>query len=218
MLNFRLVAVVITATFLMAAGCSKAEERNNSNIATEINTNSKEPFTDAANNPAAKEVVAPISRASERVTKKPFGIYITKQNSPVQPEKFTGYHSGTDFETFPEEKDTDVAVNAICTGKLSSKRTATGYGGVATQSCAINGQSVTVIYGHVRLSSITAKVGDELKAGQQFAVLGTGFSSETDGERKHLHLGIVKGQSSDIRGYVQQSSGLDSFLDITKLF
>jgi hypothetical protein len=59
------------------------------------------------------------SALKERDSIRPFGIYITKQNSPVQPERFTGYHAGTDFETFPEEKDTDVVINAICDGKLS---------------------------------------------------------------------------------------------------
>src|SRR4030067_1140465 len=42
----------------------------------------------------------PINRADERVTKKPFGIFITPQNSPIQPEKFSGFHTGADFENF----------------------------------------------------------------------------------------------------------------------
>ena len=33
-----------------------------------------------------------------RITKKPFGIFITTQNSPVQPERFSGYHTGVDVE------------------------------------------------------------------------------------------------------------------------
>jgi hypothetical protein len=48
------------------------------------------------------------------------------------------------------------------------------------------------------------------------AVLGTGFSTETDGERKHLHLGIHKGTAINILGYVQNSSELNNWVDITK--
>jgi hypothetical protein len=34
----------------------------------------------------------------QRVTKKPFGLYVDPDNSPVQPEMFTGYHTGADAE------------------------------------------------------------------------------------------------------------------------
>ena len=37
------------------------------------------------------EFQSPLDRAGERVTKKPFGKFVTPQNSPVQPEKFYGY-------------------------------------------------------------------------------------------------------------------------------
>lgn len=38
------------------------------------------------------------------------------------------------------------------------------------------------------------------------ANLGNGYSSDTDGERKHLHLGIHLGEVVDIRGYVQKKN------------
>jgi hypothetical protein len=97
----------------------------------------------------------PLDHALDRVTKKPFGILITPKTSPVQPERFRGYHTGTDFETTPEEATTTVAVHAICDGALLQKRTASGYGGIAVQSCVINKQHVTVLYGHLKLASIT---------------------------------------------------------------
>ncbi|HEX3095694.1 MAG TPA: M23 family metallopeptidase [Patescibacteria group bacterium] len=203
--------------FLIAAGCSKVSDTNTAQTSS-TSTNTPANTNTVTNTAPSKEVVAPISRASERVTKKPFGIYITPKTSPVQPEKFTGFHSGVDFETFPEEKDIDVAVSAACSGKIAAVRTATGYGGVITEYCTIDNQKVTVVYGHIRLSSAKVKAGQEVKAGDQIAVLGTGYSKETDGERKHLHLGIIKGQGTDIRGYVQQQSQLTDFLDITKLF
>jgi murein DD-endopeptidase MepM/ murein hydrolase activator NlpD len=155
----------------------------------------------------------PISDYQNWVTKKPFGIYITSQNSPVQPEKFTGYHTGTDFETYPSEANLDVPVYAFCNGKILVKKFASGYGGVLVQSGVVNNQSVTIIYGHLHLTSINKNVGDNLTAGEQIGVLGTGYSSETDGERKHLHFGIHKGTTVSILGYVQVKSQLDNWID-----
>ena len=169
-----------------------------------------------APNPApqpAPEISIPIADALTRVTKKPFGIKITPQTSPVQPERFAGYHTGADFETTLEEQTIDVAISAICTGTLLQARTASGYGGVAVQSCRIDDSDVTVVYGHVRLSSIAQKAGDTITVGQQFAVLGTGESVETDGERKHLHLGIHKGTAINIKGYVQTAAELSGWID-----
>jgi hypothetical protein len=162
-------------------------------------------------------LVWPISNASSRVTKKPFGIYVTPQNSPVSPEKFTGYHTGVDFETTPQEQNIDVSVDVICEGPLVLKKTATGYGGVAVQACEINNQSVTVVYGHLRLASITLPQNTILKPGQQIGVLGKGYSSETDGERKHLHLAIHKGTAIDLLGYAKHKSDLSGWLDYLTL-
>ncbi len=158
-------------------------------------------------------ISVPVSDARSRVTKKPFGIYITPKTSPVRPERFTGYHTGADLETTPAEADIDVPVHAICDGELLVKRTASGYGGVAVESCTINGQAMTVVYGHLRLSSITPKVGEPLMHGEKFAVLGKGYSSETDGERKHLHLAIHKGTAVNILGYVQRKADLAQWID-----
>ncbi|NTW89440.1 MAG: M23 family metallopeptidase [Candidatus Moranbacteria bacterium] len=157
--------------------------------------------------------VPPFALANERVTKKPFGIFITKAASPVQPERFSGYHTGTDFEVFPDETDTDVGVSAICDGTLLMKRSASGYGGVAVQSCAYDGRPITVVYGHLRLSSIRVKVGEPIAAGDFLGNLGAGYSLETDGERKHLHLGIHRGDIVDIRGYVTTVRQMSDWMD-----
>lgn len=159
----------------------------------------------------------PLSDALSRVTKKPFGILIEKKTSPVQPERFAGYHTGVDFETLPEEQDIDVPVRAICTGPLIVKKRATGYGGIAIQRCTIADETVTVIYGHLRLSSVAAKPNDNISAGANFAMLGKGFSAETDGERKHLHLGIHRGKDANVLGYVQNASSLNTWLDAVAL-
>jgi murein DD-endopeptidase MepM/ murein hydrolase activator NlpD len=175
---------------------------NNQNIATKQNLNGFQP---------------PLDRAAERVTKKPFGIYITPKTSPVQPEKFQGFHTGTDFEVFPEELNIDVPVRAICTGKIAVKRIASGYGGVLVQTCTLNNQPITTIYGHLRLASITKKAGDSLNAGDEIGFLGKAYSPETDGERKHLHLGIHKGSSISILGYISSQSQLSRWIHPCRL-
>ncbi|HUO75338.1 MAG TPA: M23 family metallopeptidase [Candidatus Paceibacterota bacterium] len=170
-------------------------------------------------NPTPTETVSvaagdiPLTNAKSRETKKPFGIYVTPSDSPVSPEKFTGYHTGLDFETTPAEADIDVPVRALCDGTLLVKEYATGYGGVAVQSCVLDGQPVTVIYGHLKLASITPAVGSAIARGDALGVLGKGYSTETDGERKHLHLGIHKGTTINILGYVQTKAALNGWLD-----
>ncbi|MBU0706970.1 hypothetical protein KKG41_01210 [Patescibacteria group bacterium] len=154
----------------------------------------------------------PLDRASERVTNKEFGVFITPSTSPIQPERFQGYHTGTDFEIFPEEFNQDVSIIAICTGGLISKRTVSGYGGVAVQACKLNNEPIIVIYGHLKLSSI-ANINDELETGQVVGVLGADKSIETDGERKHLHLGMHKGSTINLLGYVGSEPELTSWID-----
>lgn len=155
----------------------------------------------------------PLSKAGERVTKKPFGIFITPENSPVQPERFSGYHTGSDFEIFPEEMNADVSVHAVCSGTLSMKKYATGYGGVAVENCELNKESITVIYGHLKLSSITLAVGQNIAVGDVIGVLGANKSTETNGERKHLHLGFHKGTAINILGYVSSRALLSDWID-----
>lgn len=156
----------------------------------------------------------PLDRALARVTKKPFGIHVDPTHSPVSPDRFHGYHTGVDFEAFPEEVNTPVVVYAICSGKLLRKQWASGYGGMLVESCGLNKQPITVVYGHVSLASVSAKVGDTLEQGKQIAVLGKGYSTETDGERKHLHLGIHTGAAVDTRGYVATESELTGWVNV----
>lgn len=162
---------------------------------------------------ASLQIASPLDRIRERVTKKFYGTYVTPKASPVSPEKFTGYHTGVDFETFPEEQKNDVPVRAICTGPLVLKKQATGYGGVAVQKCSIDNQTVAVTYGHLRLASITADIDTNIEIKSILGVLGTGYSTETDGERKHLHLSIHKGNEINIKGYVQNKNELGAWID-----
>jgi len=162
--------------------------------------------------PPPEPLHEPLKDASERVTKKPFGIKITPESSPVSPERFSGYHTGTDFEILAGEEDRKISVYAVCNGPLAIKRDLTGYGGVAIQQCSHGEQEVTVVYGHISLNSVKVNPGELMKRGQAFALLGEGFSEETDGERKHLHLGIHKGKNVSFLGYVDTSKALEDWI------
>jgi murein DD-endopeptidase MepM/ murein hydrolase activator NlpD len=165
------------------------------------------------NSEGPKQFLVPLDRSTERISKKPFGIFITPQNSPVRPEKFQGYHTGADFEIFPEELDMDIPVKAICDGTLALKKYASGYGGVVVESCSFDNQPITIIYGHLKLSSVSQIIGDTINTGDTLGILGKNNSTETNGERKHLHLGFHKGPAINILGYVQNRSALAGWID-----
>lgn len=154
---------------------------------------------------------------ASRVTKKPFGIYITQRNSPVSPERFNGYHAGTDFEVFEEEDPSALEVTAICSGSLHYKKWVNGYGGVAVQACLRGGEPITVLYGHLDINSIKKGIGAKLSKGDLIGVLGEGYSQQTDGERPHLHLSVHKGERVNLKGYVQREEELEQWFDPVKL-
>ncbi len=151
--------------------------------------------------------------SKSRITKKPFGIYVNPKNSPVEPERFTGYHTAVDFETTEAEQNIDIPVPVLFDGKLVLKKSTSGYGGVVVVESAIEGQQVTIVYGHLKLSSVSIPVGQYVKKGETLGILGKGYSPETDGERKHLHLGIHIGPSINLLGYVQKQSDLSGWKD-----
>ncbi len=155
----------------------------------------------------------PLSEISKREIKKTFGTYITPENSPIQPERFKGYHTGVDFEILPQELDKDVPVYAICSGELKLKQFSSGYGGVVVQICQLNERPITVVYGHLRLSSLINNIGDNLDIGDNIGLLGDDKSSETDYERKHLHISIYNDSEINIRGYVDSEEELLNWID-----
>lgn len=157
--------------------------------------------------------VEPIDRIDERISKKKFGQYVDPQNSPVQPEKFRGFHTGVDLEVFPDEIMMPVTVKAVCSGRILVKEKVTGYGGVVVTSCRENNELVTVLYGHLKLDSINFKEWDQVTAGQEIGQLGAEFSDDTDGERKHLHLSVHRGEEINYLGYVQDEGELSAWID-----
>lgn len=184
----------------------------------------KESKTEAPSSPEPKIIkeveikkAEPIEDASARVTLKPFGKYVTPTNSPVKPERFQGYHTGADLEIKPEEANSRVLVKSICDGEIILAQRVNGYGGLIVQRCQINGAPHTVLYGHLGLADSPARVGRELKVGDSVGYLGQP-GPETDGERKHLHLGIHQGTAIDYRGYVTSREALSEWLDPFTLF
>lgn len=163
----------------------------------------------------SQALIEPVQGFKSRITKKPFGIFVTPQNSPVQPERFTGYHTGVDAES--DGIAGDVPVKAIADGQVLASQTADGYGGVIVLRHQIKGENRAVIYGHLDPRSMLKK-DTIVKAGDQIAILGDGFSPETDNERQHLHLAILKTEVIDLRGYVQKPAELENWLNLTKLF
>lgn len=155
----------------------------------------------------------PLVQMSSRKIIKPFGIFITPSNSPVSPEKFSGYHNALDVEILENENPKNISFYAICTGSLQRKATASGYGGYIVQKCNIENNEYNVLYGHVDIASIKKQNGEVLNSGEEIGLLGEAFSNETDGERGHLHLAIQRQGSIDIRGYVQSQSELSKWIN-----
>jgi murein DD-endopeptidase MepM/ murein hydrolase activator NlpD len=213
-------AVIIFVKF----GTSPQESNTLSNAVLNAATNqtgNPEPrFENATNNatqtsntiptPGAETLNNPTSEFKERITKKFFGTYVSPSDSPVQPEKFTGYHTGVDVEF--TDTTSDIPVYALADGKIVLSKTATGYGGIFVVQFTFISQTYTAIYGHIRPSTLPS-VGTTVTKGQQLAILGTGGTNETDGERHHLHFGIHSGTNLDIKGYVQNKSDLSAWID-----
>ena len=165
----------------------------------------------------------PLEKADQRQKLLTFGKYVTPDpnTNPISPpERFTGYHTGLDIEILPEEKDLSVAVKTICEGKiLYSAPFVEGYGGVIIQECNINNEPSSVLYGHLKPSSIKVSKSDEIiKQGSSVAELGNAYSEETGNTRKHLHLGIHKGNHVEFLGYLDDEKDLQEFIDPLPLF
>lgn len=159
----------------------------------------------------------PLEKPGQRQTLLKFGMYVSpgsSQNPISPPERFTGYHTGLDIEILPEEIEATVPVKTICAGKIIYSGTIEGYGGVVIQECTLNNQPASVLYGHIKPSSIKISKSDEvIKPETTIAELGDTNSEETGNTRKHLHLGIHKGNHVEFLGYVTDEKDLQEFID-----
>lgn len=203
-------AVTNTVSSNMAASRTAASNTAPSNQATPSNT-----ATPPSAVPKLTTLAEPIAEFKSRITKKPFGKYFSPGNSPVQPERFSGYHTAVDVEY--TDTTADIPVFALTDGRVVLSRVASGYGGVFMVQFRFKDKPYTAVYGHIRPSTMP-KVATEIQRGQKIGVLGTGYSSETDGERKHLHFGILLGSTTNLKGYAQSTSELSAWIDPLSLF
>jgi len=181
-----------------------------------ITSSTPEPAPLVSPSPSAPAGLSyPIADFTTRITKKTFGQYITPATSPVQPERFTGYHTGVDIEY--GDVTTNVPVLAVADGSVVMSQWVSGYGGLLVEQITYQDKKLYILYGHLRASSLVAK-GTQVQKGQPIAVLGTAYSQETDGERRHLHFAVYTGATLDIRGYVQNKSELSNWEDPRLLF
>ena len=154
-------------------------------------------------------IYVPIKGFFARQTENPFGVFRTG--------RFNGYHSGVDVEISPSDMDKDVPVYSIYTGTVASVGNVSGYGGVATIWHRLGDSQVLGVYGHLRLRDIKISRGQKVKSGEIIGYLGANYSSEPDGERKHLHFGINKSGEKSVLGYVDTKEDLkDNWLDPAK--
>jgi murein DD-endopeptidase MepM/ murein hydrolase activator NlpD len=162
------------------------------------------------------QLIEPIAEFRLRITKKLFGTKVTPDNSPVQPEKFSGYHTGVDVE-YTDKPGEEIPVKSVSDGTVVTSRTASGYGGVVAIQHTIGDKKIVAVYGHLDPQSMV-KNGTSVKAGDKIGILGEGGTSETDGERKHLHLSFAKGTGVNIKGYVQSESELSGWYNPLSFF
>lgn len=160
----------------------------------------------------------PIAGYTSRESYKNFGQLIGPQfyagKTDLFPNKFLGYHAGRDIEIRPDEKDKLIEVRAVGDGKISYMGQVSGYGGLILEQ--LDGTGDTALYGHLRLETSGIKSGSRVSGGEVMAYLGTAFSKETGGERKHLHFGIYKGSDLYFKGYEQTEKQLtEKWIDPT---
>ncbi|MEK7615572.1 MAG: M23 family metallopeptidase [Patescibacteria group bacterium] len=173
------------------------------------------------------DVVQPITESNAEVTLpldgtivgydviyKGFGEYIQ--------DRFSGYHVGDDIEVGPEDLSVgevqEVPVLSIAAGTVRFVDWVSGYGGLIMIDHKVDGEIIHALYGHIDLSSTTLKVDDVVQRGQQIAVLGEGFTKETDGERQHLHFALYQGEGLRKQGYEQNPAAVRNWINPTDFF
>lgn len=159
----------------------------------------------------------PLEYATNRATPLGFGLHVSPDSpeNPIDPpERFSGYHAAIDYEVTADELNAEVPVFAICSGDVIYSGFAEGYGGLVVQRCTLDGEPMTVLYGHVSREGLVP-VGTPLSSGERMGVLAAARSVDTDGNRKHLHLGMHRGERLDVRGYVQNEDDLREYINPT---
>lgn len=135
------------------------------------------------------------------------------QNNPdLYPTKYIGYHTATDWEIIPEELNKKVPVYAISDSILTYQNFVSGYGGVVILYLII--ENLSVLYGHLDISQIKFSVGENIPGKTKIAYLADNFSTNSGGERQHLHFAIYKGKDLYFKGYEENKNILlNKFID-----
>lgn len=152
-------------------------------------------------------LVLPARGFLSAITKKPFGIFVTPEDSPVSPERFRGFHTAADAEL-----PADTPVFAVADGVVVRSGRVSGYGGFVAIEHQRGSERFVSIYGHLDPARLPAR-GVRVRAGEEIGVLGVAFSDETDGERAHLHFGIYTGSGVNVAGYVSSRDDLTPWRD-----
>ena len=153
-------------------------------------------------------LVYPMANYTAARTKKVFGQYI----APDSGDRFSGYHTGDDIEV--SDLAAVVPVYALTDVTIVQKQTVSGYGGVVIVEFVDAGVTYHALYGHLKLDSVTAVVGDAVAGGTQLGVLGDDQSEQTDGERKHLLFGLYPYTSTELyAGYVANDADLVNWVN-----
>lgn len=186
---------------------------------TEQKKDTTSPQAPPSNN---QKVVQPIDRFNERITLNAFGNQPSKMELDEsqytdlvckEGKYYPGYHTAVDLETFPEERNTPVAVVSIADGIVRQVSFINGYGGLIVAEYNIGGNTYTAYYGHVDLNTAKVKSGSKLTAGQKIAELGPHCSGSNGNTRKHLHFGMHKGKAIVVSGYVDARGDLANWTD-----
>lgn len=158
----------------------------------------------------------PMTDYQNRLTYRKFGENITAEIRPRCGRAFSGIHNGDDLEVLETEINKEVKVFAVNDGEIVFKEYIDGYGGLIILKTSLNNQDVLLNYGHIDITTANVKLGDKITSGQVLAVLGDECSTETDGERKHLHFAIHKGTTIDVKGYLDNQNELGEWLNPTQ--
>lgn len=153
--------------------------------------------------PSAAEVVVPIAGYASRRSFKQFGEYIQ--------DRFTGYHVADDVE-FADVKER-IPVVAIAMGTVRKIDTVSGYGGVVVIDHEVDGEKVNAIYGHLDIANSPLKEGSTVAVGDFIANLGEDKSPATDGERKHLHFAVYRGDELRLQGYEKTAEEVKNWIN-----
>ena len=172
----------------------------------------------------APTLVYPIGSFASRATTNLFGTYYPTGGSS-DPDRlvcpnatyYPGYHNAVDLETTSGESIQDIPVFAIAAGTVRQVSAVSGYGGLIVVQYNLGGADYTAYYGHINLSTAKVKAGQSVKVGETLADLGPACSQANGDVRKHLHFGLHKGTTVDVRGYVPDKTALESWINPTEL-